>query len=172
MGTVCKQKEEKIWRHQKLIFKNFGNLREPKYRTAHYNQKRWRHILNFLQRFGHQRVSKIALQCDLAKVPEAIYWKPLTLQVPRWDHWLQGTRQTYRQNIVKIEIVVVLNWFFFGRSIVECPSLLNTLFYYIANFTLISVAISSTAEHWKHRIWSRVHKIPTGIRQKEECPRN
>ena len=46
-----------------------------------------------------------------------------------------------------------------------------TLFYYIRNFTF------NLNRHIRHgraltsiKLWSRVHKIPTGIRQKAECP--
>ena len=78
--------------------------------------------MNYLQRLGNQRPSKIVLQCDQAKMPKAIYRKLLTFQVSQWHHRLHGTRQPYRQNLVKIKIVVVLNWFFFCLSIVECPS--------------------------------------------------
>ena len=47
---------------------------------------------------------------------------------------------------------------------------IQTLSYYIANFTLIWIGISGTAEHWKNiGLWSRVHKIPTGVSQKAEC---
>ena len=104
--------DQKVWRHQKIAFKNLENLRSTKYSTSHYNQKRYMDILNYLQRFGHQRPPKIVPQCDLAKVPEAINRKPLTFQVSRWHHRLQSTRQLYRQNLVKIKIMVVLNWIF------------------------------------------------------------
>ena len=82
--------------------------------------------MHFLHYFRRYSTSKITLQSDLVKMPGAISPKPLTVGAWRCHHWLQGIREPYRQDFIKIKNGRVLG---LGRSIVECPGCFSVHFF-------------------------------------------